>query len=353
MTEAFFTTGSARDVFIAHRSADSRADLETALASLAIRNGLIYPDAHQAARDILDVFSLSRTVIDGIEHDAAGLLDQVLGCIDHHPDSSLLLSQLYTSVAAAQLPAAVFRKPAALYNRKLKELYGQCRAKVLDDEQAARDEIRKGILHLRLSPEAMHQLSQRISQLAPDDERSMLRCGNLLREHLSISAVSAMHLYLARRTELSPGAAAIAVCTLKAASQFHDAVHDGCETAQYVSDAFIGWFICWAALAAAALLCQLVCAETIPLLLSCAGLLLSVGAAPLLARKPVSLIIGRTKVTLASTADQTVQVKEKLLIGPAVPEPVRSRQTEDNEDAPSLHIRCYADGDDGGIAPLC
>ena len=292
----FFNTTHARKVFLDLSTLKTKDQLETKLTSIAIKGGLDYDQAHQAAKDILEVFQTHETVLQDFSSDSDLPLDRFLNILDSHYNSEAILGHLYTSLKLMDDPVNRDRLLSDPFSEEMTQLWVAHHSYVRKHYEQAREEVRNTIRRFNLPKEDMKKLLEDLDYFGVEPERHAVFKAEYLREHMARSAITSMYLYLDNRKKLLPHQAALTTCTIEDAAAFHEAIIAGQEQMAAVKDALWAWAVLHIALAVLVLLCGVVCYEEFIHLLILAAILVVVGGVPALLSHPIGALLGVAKV---------------------------------------------------------
>jgi len=293
----FFNTKNARTVFKDLGKLKHKDQLETRLTAIAVKKGLNYAQASQAAKDILGVFLTNETVLRDTVTDADLVLDQFFSLLDSSGWREEDLASLYMSKKLAEDPVVRARLHDDYDDPQVVELRDQCAKMVRENYRQVRDEMYQCFRRFNLPKGEMKKLlEEKLLYSTSDSDYRVGWDADTIREQVARGAITAMHLYLDNRSQLTPDQAAAAICTVQDATAFHDAVIAGQERMAAVKDVLWEWCVLYVALAVLILLCGLFYPEAFAFFLITAAVLVVVGGVPALLSHPIGALLGVAKV---------------------------------------------------------
>ena len=295
MTE-FFYTKHAKQVFCDLSQLKSKEQLETKLTAIAVKGGLNYNKAVQAAKDILEVFQTHETVLRDLTTAADQALDKFFKRLDSSYAREETLGHLYTSLKLVDDPISRMRLYSAPLSEEMTQLWTQHHTHARENYEQVCNEVRDTLRRFNLSRQEMEKLLDGLDYFGIQPELYIAYKAEDIREHMARSAITAMHLYLDNQKELTPHQAALATCTIQDAAAFHDAVIAGRERMDAVKDGLWEWGVLYVALAVVVLLCGIPHPEEFSYFLILAAVLVVVGGVPALVSHPVGVWLGLAKV---------------------------------------------------------
>ena len=299
MTE-FFYTKNAKHVFCDLSQLKSKEQLETRLTAIAVKGGLKYDKAAQAAKDILAVFQTHETVLRDVASDADLALNQFFDRLDNSYAREKTLGHLYTSLKLVDDPISRMRLYSDPLSKEITQLWTQHHTYARENYEQVCGEVRDTLRRFNLSKQEMEKLLDGLDYFGVQPEFQTAHTAETLREHMARSAITAMHLYLDNQKELTPHQAALTTCTIQDAAAFHDGIIAGRERMAAVEDALWEWCVMYVALAVLMLIAGVFYPEEYLCIVILAAVLVVVGGLPALVRHPAGVWLGLTKVKVVN-----------------------------------------------------
>lgn len=295
MTE-FFYTKNAKQVFCDLSQLKSKEQLETRLTAIAVKGGLNYDKATQAAKDILAVFQTHETVLRDVSTDADLALNKFFDRLNNSYAREKTLGHLYTSLKLVDNPISRMRLYSDPLSKEITQLWTQHHTYARENYEQVCGEVRDTLRRFNLSKQEMEKLLDGLDYFGVQPELQTAHKAKTLREHMARSAITAMHLYLDNRKQFTPHQAALTTCTIHDAAAFHDGIIAGRERMDAVKDALWAWGVLYTAIAVVMLMFGVFYPEEYLYTLITAAVLVVVGGVPALVRHPAGVWLGLAKV---------------------------------------------------------
>ena len=313
MTE-FFYTKHAKQVFCDLSQLKKKEQLETRLTATAVKGGLKYDKASQAAKDILEVFQAHETVLRDVVTDADQALNDFFDRLDNKYAREKTLGHLYTCLKLVDDPISRMQLYSNPLSEEITQLWTQYHAYARENYDQVCSQVRDSLRRFNLSGQEMEKLLDGLDYFGVHPEVHIVHEAENLREHMARSAITAMHLYLDSQKELTPHQAALTTCTIQDAAAFHDSIIAGRERMAAVEDALWEWCVMYVALAVLMLIAGVFYPEEYLCIVILAAVLVVVGGLPALVRHPAGVWLGLTKVKVVNENQNRAQTHDEQTV---------------------------------------